>query len=308
MKITGDSTTGNIDTTGLSAGNYTVTGHVSEGQKPGEFADCTANFTVKPYEPPTISCSANPTTIKPGDSATVTATGVSPQNRPLTYSFTSSAGSISGTGNTATLTTTGAPAGTITITGNVSDDKGQTASCTATVTIEAPPAPVAKTQTLCTISFGRDTKRPARVDNEAKACLDQVALSAQQTPDATVTVVGEAGPQPEPKKGKHACTRRSRTWRRSALSTPRPTWSPRRASMLPASAVRTGTQSVDEVENYLVPAGATFDSDVPGTTAVDESAVKPQTRVPLGTKPAPHHKKAAAPARPLPSSYQAATL
>ena len=60
VKITGDSTTGNIDTTGLSAGNYTVTGHVSEGQKPGEFADCTANFTVKPYEPPTISCSVNP--------------------------------------------------------------------------------------------------------------------------------------------------------------------------------------------------------------------------------------------------------
>src|SRR5271163_1888514 len=157
VKITGDSTTGSIDTTGLSAGNYTVTGHVSEGQKPGEFADCTANFTVKPYEPPTVSCSVNPTTLKPGDSATVTATGVSPQNRPLTYSFTSSAGQISGTGNTATLTTTGAPAGTITITGNVSDDKGQTASCTSTVTIEAPPPPVAKTQTLCTISFGRDT-------------------------------------------------------------------------------------------------------------------------------------------------------
>ena len=204
VKITGDSTTGNIDTTGLSAGNYTVTGHVSEGQKPGEFADCTANFTVKPYEPPTISCSVNPTTLKPGDSATVTATGVSPQNRPLTYSFTSSAGQISGTGNTATLTTTGAPAGTITITGNVSDDKGQTAACTSTVTIEAPPPPVAKTQTLCTITFGRDTKRPARVDNEAKACLDQVALSAQQTPDATITVGGEAGPQAPPKKGKHA--------------------------------------------------------------------------------------------------------
>ena len=50
------------------------------------------------------------TTVKPGDTSTITATGVSPQNRPLTYSFTSSAGQISGTGNTATLTTTGAPA------------------------------------------------------------------------------------------------------------------------------------------------------------------------------------------------------
>ncbi len=294
VKITGDSTTGNIDTTGLSAGNYTVTGHVSEGQKPGEFADCTANFTVKPYEPPTVSCSVNPTTLKPGDSATVTATGVSPQNRPLTYSFTSSAGQISGTGNTATLTTTGAPAGTITITGNVSDDKGQTASCTSTVTIEAPPPPVAKTQTLCTISFGRDTKRPARVDNEAKACLDQVALSAQQTPDATITVVGEAGPQAPPKKkGKHAAPVIENMAAQRAVNTKAYLVTEKGIDASRIS-VRTGTQSVDEVENYLVPAGATFDSDVPGTTAVDESTVKPQERKPLATKPAPHHKKAAA--------------
>ena len=293
VKITGDSTTGNIDTTGLAPGNYTVTGHVSEGQKPGEFADCTANFTVKPYEPPTVSCSVNPTSLKPGDSATVTATGVSPQNRPLTYSFTSSAGQISGTGNTATLTTTGAPAGTITITGNVSDDKGQTASCTSTVTIDAPPPPVAKTQTLCTISFGRDTKRPARVDNEAKACLDQVALSAQQTPDATITVVGEAGPQPEPKKGKHAAAEVPNLAAQRAVNTKAYLVTEKGIDASRIS-VRTGTQSVDEVENYLVPAGATFDSDVPGTTAVDESTVKPQERKPLATKPAPHHKKAAA--------------
>jgi hypothetical protein len=298
VKVTGDSTTGNIDTSSLSAGSYTVTGHVSEGQKPGEFADCTANFTVKPFEPPTVSCSVNPTSLKPGDSATVTATGVSPQNRPLTYSFTSSAGQISGSGNTATLTTTGAPAGTITITGNVSDDKGQTASCTSTVSIAAPPPPVAKTQTLCTISFGRDAKRPARVDNEAKACLDQVALSAQQTPDATVVVVGEAGPQAPPmKKGKHAAPMVDNLAAQRAVNT--------KAYLVTEKGidasritVNTGTQSIDEVENYLVPAGATFGNDVPGTSPVDESTVKAQERKPLASKPAPHHKKkAAAPAQ-----------
>ena len=35
-------------------------------------------------------------------------------------------------------------------------------------------------------------------------------------------------------------------------------------------------------------------ADVSGTTAVDESSVKPQTRTPLGAKKAAHHKKAAA--------------
>jgi hypothetical protein len=296
VKVSGTSPTGNVDTTGLSAGSYTVTGHVSEGTKPGESADCTANFTVKDYEPPTLSCSASPSTIKPGDTATVTATGVSPQNRPLTYSYTASAGQISGTGTTATLTTTGAPAGTITITGNVADDKGHTASCSATVTIKAPPPPVvAKTQTLCTIQFGRDTKRPARVDNEAKACLDQVALSAQQTADATVVVVGETGPAPAPVKGKgkkHAAMVENLAAQRAVNTKDYLV----KEKGIDASrvTVRTGTQSVDEVENYLVPAGATFDTDISGTTAVDESSVKPQTRTPLGAKKAAHHKKAAA--------------
>jgi hypothetical protein len=47
------------------------------------------------------------------------------------------------------------------------------------------------------------------------------------------------------------------------------------------------------VEDYLVPAGATFDNDVPGTTAVDENAVKaqPRTAPPVHHH---HHKKAAA--------------
>jgi hypothetical protein len=51
------------------------------------------------------------------------------------------------------------------------------------------------------------------------------------------------------------------------------------------------------VENYLVPAGADFSVDVTGTTVVDESAVKPEARKPLGATPHHHHHKdAAAPA------------
>jgi hypothetical protein len=42
------------------------------------------------------------------------------------------------------------------------------------------------------------------------------------------------------------------------------------------------------VEDYLVPAGATFDTDVPGTTAVEETAVKPVKRKPI---PVPGEKK-----------------
>jgi hypothetical protein len=61
--------------------------------------------------------------------------------------------------------------------------------------------------------------------------------------------------------------------------------------------VATGTTDGQTVEDYLVPAGATFTTDVNGTTAVDETAVKPQVRKPLGEKPHHHKKAAAAPAQ-----------
>jgi len=59
--------------------------------------------------------------------------------------------------------------------------------------------------------------------------------------------------------------------------------------------VLTGGTDGQTVEDYLVPSGATFTNDVQGTTPVDESAVKPQVREPLGTHH--HHKKEAAPAK-----------
>ena len=61
--------------------------------------------------------------------------------------------------------------------------------------------------------------------------------------------------------------------------------------------VRTGTEDSQSVENYLVPAGATFENDVQGTTPVDESAVKKATRKPIpvpGEKKAGHKRHAAA--------------
>ncbi len=291
VTVGGTSSTATIDTGSLQPGTYTVTGHVSEGPKAGQSADCTAQFTVKQFEPPTVSCTANPSTLKPGDSATITAAGVSPQSRPLTYSYSASAGSINGTGNTATLSTTGAPSGSLTVTCSVQDDKGQTASATTTVSVEAPPPPPApKTQTLCSIQFNKDKRRPGRVDNEAKACLDDVALNAQQKADASVVVVGNAAPMPV-HKGRHA--RNEMTADKLAAQRAVNT----KAYLVTEKGidasrvqVRTGSNGQNEVEDYLVPAGANFDNDVQGTTPVDENAVKAQPR----KAPVHHHHKAAA--------------
>jgi hypothetical protein len=290
VTVSGTSSTGNVDTGSLAPGSYTVTGHVTEGAKAGESADCTAQFTVKQFEPPTVSCTANPSTVKPGDSSTITAQGVSPQNRPLTYSYQASAGTVSGTGNSATLSTTGAPAGAITVTCSVADDKGQTASSTTTVNIEAPPPPAPKTQTLCTIQFDHDKRRPARVDNDAKGCLDDVALNAQRSSDATLVVVGNTAPETAPAgKGRHHKAAVVENLAAQRAVNTKDYLVKEKGIDASRISVRTGTTGTNEVDNYLVPAGATFDTDVTGTTAVDESTVKPQARKALA--PAHHHHK-----------------
>jgi outer membrane protein OmpA-like peptidoglycan-associated protein len=145
--VTGNGTTATVNTADLAAGSYSVAGTVKtgkagkEGLKPWQTASCSANFTVKEFEPPTISCSVNPDSIQPGSTATITSQATSPQNRPLTYSYAATGGAVTGTGATAQYSSTGAPTGPVSITCNVTDDKGHTASANTTVTIEAPPPP-----------------------------------------------------------------------------------------------------------------------------------------------------------------------
>ena len=304
--VTGNGTTATVATGSLAAGTYSVQGTVKEGKtgkeglKPWETAQCSASFTVKDFEPPTISCSASPSTIKPGETSTITSAAVSPQNRPLTYSYSASAGTVTGSGTTAEFSSTGAPTGAVGITCNVSDDKSHSASASTTVTIEAPYVPPApKTQALCSLSFTTDKMRPTRVDNEAKACLDQVALDLKQQADAKAVVVGESTDAEKAKtakqqklaaRHKHLKVEDYAAQRAVNAKEYLVTDQGIDASRISAA---TGSTTGATVEDYIVPAGANFSTDITGTTPVDESTVKPEVRKPLGEKHH-HHKKAAA--------------
>ena len=299
--VTGTGTNASVATAALAPGTYTVNCGVKEGKpgkeglKPWEVANSTATFTVKAFEAPTVSCSASPSTIKPGETSTVTAMGMSPQNRPLTYSYSTGSGSISGSGTTAVYTSTGAPTGTAAITCSVSDDKGQTATANTSVTITAPyVAPIPHTQALCSITFSNDKKRPTRVDNEAKACLDEVALDLQKQSDAKAVVVGDstAAEKTLPKHAKKHAKLQDFAGER-AVNTKEYLVTEKGIDASRIS-VATGTTDGQKVEDYLVPSGATFSSDVAGTTPVDETVVKPVVRKPLAEKhPAKKSKKAA---------------
>ena len=250
-RVSGTSSTASIDTTDAAPGAYTLKGHVSQGEKPGENADCTAPYVVKAFEPPTVSCTADPSTVISGNSSAITTTGVSPQNRPLSYSYSSTAGSVSGTGSMATLSTGGAPVGTITVTCNVSDDKGQSASGTTEVTVEAPvAAPKPMTSDLCSVRFDRDSRRPARVDNEAKACLDEIALNLQSNSDANLAIIGNAASGE--KNGQTLASERAVNTKAYLVG--------EKGIDSSRIAVYTGSQDEKIVTTTLIPAGATFDA------------------------------------------------
>jgi len=303
--VKGNGPSATVDTSALAPGAHTARCDAKEGKpgreglKPWQVApEGTASFSVKEFEPPTISCSVSPTTIRPGDGAAVSAQGMSPQNRPLTYTYSTSAGTVNGNGNTATYSSSGAPTGPVSITCNVADDKGHNASSSTSLNIEAPPPPPQPhTQALCSISFTTDKKRPTRVDNEAKACLDEVALDLQRQPDAWAVVVGEStaverAAQAKAEKlnmGRRHPKEVENTAAQRAVNTKQYLVTDKG---IDASRITVATGSGDDqkVENYLVPSGAKFSADVPGTTPVDESKVKPQVRKPL---PQRHTRRAA---------------
>jgi len=263
-RIVGNTENATVATGGMAAGDYTVTGRVSEGAQPTQHAECNASFRVMAFEPPTISCSANPTTVLPGGVATITAVGTSPQNRPLNYSYGTTAGQITGGGSTGTLATSDVPPGVVTVTCNVVDDVGKSATATTTVSVVAPPPPpvppAPSTRALCCLSFERDKKRPVRVDNEAKACLDSIALELNRESDATLVVVGKHDPAEKP----DAAAERTLNVKQY-LATEKGI-DPGRIE------VRTGETLDRSTDEILVPAGATWDPA--GTTSFDPTKIQ----------------------------------
>lgn len=286
-KITGTTTSADVDTTGLTPGSYTINGKVTDNGKGKKLttAECTATYAVKepPKHPPTVSCSANPTTVKSGDPSTITCQGNSPDSRPLSYAWNSTGGRLAGNGATATLDTAGAPAGPITVNTTVSDDRNLTAAASSSVNVEVPPPPPTSSK-INEVAFP-DTKKPARIDNAAKAILDDVALRLQREADAKAVVVGEASADEMKKKtNKNLAAQRAFNAKQYLVTD----------KGIDGSRIelRTSTADASKTEIWLVPTGASFTGE--GTTVVDESTMMKPAKP---AKKAAKKKAAAAPAQ-----------
>ncbi len=266
-----------VETAGLAPGKYTVSGRVSDdGKAPHQAsASCAASFTVNqpPMHPPVLSVSARPASLVSGDASVITATGSSPDNRPLSYTCTSNAGRLTGSGTGYTLDTAGVGAGTVTISCTVTDDRNLTAMASTTVKVSVPPpAPVARE--FGKIKFEHDLKRPARVDNEAKGELDRYADALAADPSAKGYVVGyETAQEAAAHKGKKTPSLAAdRAVNTKDYLVHEKGVDAKRITPLTGAGVSEKTTDL-----WIVPAGATFPAA--GTTAVDEAKVKAVPRV-----------------------------
>jgi hypothetical protein len=140
------------------------------------------------------------------------------------------------------------------------------------VNVEVPPPPPQASK-LNEIAFKRNN---ARVDNTAKAILDDVALRLQREADARAVIVGFA----DPKEMKASTLAAQRAANAKEYLTKEKGIDPSRIE------TRTGEGGGMKADIWIVPAGATFNE--PGTTVV----TTPPTKAPYGRHAAPAKKKA----------------
>ena len=191
------------NSTGLAAGTYTVNAKVDDGR--GGTATCATDIAVqpKPNQPPTISCSTDRSPILPGERTGITSVASDPDGDPLTYSYTTTGGQITGSGAKVQFDSTGLSAGNYSVKCSVSDGRGGNADASTNVDVQQPPPPPQATKVG---DCGYTKAGASRFDNLCKRVGDDVALRLKNDPNAKVVIVGIADPR-EPKASKLALER-----------------------------------------------------------------------------------------------------
>jgi len=206
-KITnGSSPYARWDSEGVAPGTYALSLRVDDGA--GKTSTCSTNVRVdpKPKPPaPTMSCSADRSSVTAGERAQITATVNDQSNTALRYSWQANGGQIvnaSESSSSVQFDTSGLVPGTYIITGRVENGAGGAADCSTSVTVEQPPAPPQASK-ISDCSF---TPGSARADNVCKRVLDDAAVRLQSDPKAKVVLVRFADPK-EPGAAKLASRR-----------------------------------------------------------------------------------------------------
>jgi len=232
-----------------------------------------ANATTTP---PKINCSASPTSLRAGESASISCEAVSPDNRPVNITYVANGGKLSSNRNQATLDTTDSGPGPIAVRATAFDDRQLSASTVVTVNVEAaaPAAPTA--QKLMELDYKPNS---GYVDNRSKAVLDDVALKMQQDPNLNAVLSGSAD------SGEPRSLGLQRAQNAMAYLTKSKGIDPQRIQ------TKASTEPGRKVEVWTLPAGATLPGATPtqppqGTGQQDQpQTTQPQTTQPQTTQP-----------------------
>jgi len=167
---------------GRNPGNYNVKVEVSDGEAT---AESTAVITVKekPNKLPTIDCLTAAIEVRSGETVTLNARASDPEGGALKYSWSSPVGKVDGTGATVTFDAAGVKAGSYTVTVTVEDPRGGKASCTMAVNVSER---LSVTKEKC----GYFAYQGTRVDNCAKAILDDLSVRMKNEPQLRANIIG----------------------------------------------------------------------------------------------------------------------
>jgi len=162
---------------GRQPGNYTIAVTVNTGKFT---ASCSSAVTVRgeiPIPPPTISCLTATVDIESGGTAQLKVQATADRATP-TISWSATGGTVSGSGESAVFDGTGLSAGSYMVTATVDNGRGGRASCTVTVN-------VSQKINVPGFAVGRN-----RVDNVAKAILDNAAVQMKNDPHLRASIAG----------------------------------------------------------------------------------------------------------------------
>jgi len=193
---------------GAVPGTYTTKVRVNDGR--GGNAACSADIRVesRPNRPPTITCSADRSSVVIGEPIQVSAVANDPDDDPLTYSWNPSGGRIRGTGASVKFDTSGLTPGQYSIAGRVDDGRGGTADCSLFAQLRAPlppPEMVELEARLALHSIYFQTARPTATDpnggllDSQEKILRTLAADfvsyLKYSPDAHLILGGHADPR-----------------------------------------------------------------------------------------------------------------
>lgn len=240
---------------GTTPGTYTVRMRVDDGR--GGTADCSVDIRVepRPNRAPSLSCSADRSSVIAGERVRIRAEGSDPDGDLLTYSWRASGGQIIGSGPSVQLDTSGLSAGAYPVAGRVDDGRGGTADCSVNVNVQAAPEKELEARLVLRSIYFQTARPTASNPNGGLLASQQEALISLASdfkkylalrPEARLILSGHADPRGSIEYNKALTERRVERAKRSLIEQGVPA-----ASIEIRSFGEQGNLSADEVRQLI---------------------------------------------------------